>query len=448
MLLKKLVQIKNKPKTWVSDTQVLGVLIFLGFCLGMFFPVGAGADEISELKSKISEKSLEMEELEEDIEKWEKEIEVVGQEKQSLNRDLRRLDTTQKKLNSGIYLTGQQINTAGLKIEKLGIEIGEREIEIQSNSSALVEAIRTINEKESYSLLESMLTGGALSEFWNDLEGLQRVQAEIKKKTNTLKNLKVELTADKVESEQEKKDLSSYKIKLADQKVIVEDNQVTKNQLLAVTKNKESNYQVILDEKKILQQKLETELRDFEAQLEYIADKSRLPKKGSGVLIFPLKNPRITQFFGLTPFALTGAYGYKDGKPNPHRGIDFGVSIGTPMLATASGTVRDFENMDAYPGCVSYGKWILIDHDNGLSTLYAHLSLIKVKRGQRVNTGDLVGYSGNSGYSTGPHLHFSVFDGSAVKVGPYTWSRGCKKVKIAYAPLDAYLDPMDYFPEY
>ncbi len=91
---------------------------------------------------------------------------------------------------------------------------------LKLNSAALAEAIRIINEQESYTLLESILAGATLSEVWNDLEGLQKVQAEINIKTTALKNLKVALIADKGLSEEEKEDLSSYKVRLADQKIL------------------------------------------------------------------------------------------------------------------------------------------------------------------------------------------------------------------------------------
>ncbi len=327
----------------------------------------------------------------------------------------------------------------------MALGIDDKEERIRNNAIALSETMRLINESDSNSLVEVLLSTDDISDFWGDIEDLQRFQIGVRERTAELQNLKNDLQENKEESEEKERELLGYRSDLSDKKQIVEYNKKEKDQLLSATKNKESNYQKILEEKLVLRQKLETELREFEAQLEYTLNKGSLPKKGSGVLISPLKNPRVTQEFGLTPFARTGAYGYgREGNPNPHRGVDFGASIGTPLLATAGGVVRYSEDMDSYPGCVSYGKWVLIDHDNGLSSFYAHLSLIKVTKGQVVNTGDIIGYSGNSGYSTAPHLHFSVFDKSAVKVSLYTWSRGCKEAQVAYAPLDAYLDPTDY----
>jgi len=441
MLLKKLIQ-TNKTKTWGCYPQVLIVLVLI---FGIVCPIGVNSTEIDELKSKISGKSLEMKELEEEIEVWEKEINILGEEKQSLNRDIKQLDTTEKKLNSSIYLTSQQISTTGLKIEKLGIEISEREIEIQLNSSALAEALRTINEKEGYTLLESMLTSGALSELWNDLEGLQKIQVEIKNKTNSLKNLKIELTSDKKESEGEKKDLSSYKVRLADQKEIVEDNQITKNQLLTVTKNKESNYQVILDEKKTLRDQFEAELMEYEDQLRLAIDPDSIPKAGQ-ILSWPVDSVYITQFFGNTSFSTKNPQVYGGGG---HNGVDFRASVGTDIRTVLSGTVMAFGNTDTACPAASYGKWVLVRHNNGLSSLYGHLSLIKVSVGQILVTGDVVGYSGNTGYSTGPHLHMTVYATQGLRVQNYNF-KSCsgKSTTMPLATREAYLNPMSYLPEY
>ncbi|MEB3356982.1 MAG: M23 family metallopeptidase [Synechococcales bacterium] len=103
-------------------------------------------------------------------------------------------------------------------------------------------------------------------------------------------------------------------------------------------------------------------------------------------------------------------------RPNPfgrgyelHQGIDFPGPVGTPIFATASGTVKTAE----YSG--GYGYHVVIDHGYGYSTLYAHLSRLAVAAGASVNQGELIGYLGSTGRSTGPHLHYSVvLSGNAV----------------------------------
>ena len=85
----------------------------------------------------------------------------------------------------------------------------------------------------------------------------------------------------------------------------------------------------------------------------------------------------------------------------PHTGIDYGCPLGTPILASADGTV-----MQAAEAVTGYGKYIIICHYDGSGTVYAHLDSILVRQWASVKQGDVIGTSGNTGYSTGPHLHF------------------------------------------
>jgi murein DD-endopeptidase MepM/ murein hydrolase activator NlpD len=104
---------------------------------------------------------------------------------------------------------------------------------------------------------------------------------------------------------------------------------------------------------------------------------------------------RVTGSFGerIDPFSGEGAF---------HRGVDISSDYGTRIIAPADGIVRfsDFMN--------GYGRVVLIDHGNGISTLYGHLSGFAVSAGQLIHRGDSVGYVGQSGRSTGPHLHYEV----------------------------------------
>ena len=85
-----------------------------------------------------------------------------------------------------------------------------------------------------------------------------------------------------------------------------------------------------------------------------------------------------------------------------HRGIDIANHHGTPIIASADGKVKSITSSSGL------GKLISLDHGYGLTTLYGHLSEVKVKRGQRVKRGDVIALMGNTGWSTGPHLHYEV----------------------------------------
>ena len=85
-----------------------------------------------------------------------------------------------------------------------------------------------------------------------------------------------------------------------------------------------------------------------------------------------------------------------------HDGVDLGVSVGTPVHATADGVVTYADYRD------DYGYMVIIDHQNGYETVYAHNNQLSVSVGDTVSRGDVVAYSGNTGYSTGPHLHYEI----------------------------------------
>ncbi len=117
-----------------------------------------------------------------------------------------------------------------------------------------------------------------------------------------------------------------------------------------------------------------------------------------------------TQKFGmpLRHVRITSTFSYKRWHPilhryRPHLGVDFGAKRGTPLLAVSDGKI-------IYAGWMGgYGKVVKIKHSNGFVSLYAHQSRIRVKRGQRVRRGQIIGYVGSTGRSTGPHLHFGLY---------------------------------------
>ena len=90
-------------------------------------------------------------------------------------------------------------------------------------------------------------------------------------------------------------------------------------------------------------------------------------------------------------------------KKREHKGIDYGCPLGTPILASAEGFVKN-----RYYEANGYGYYILLEHKDGSGTLYAHLNRYKVSLGEKVEQGQIIGESGSSGKSTGPHLHFEL----------------------------------------
>jgi murein DD-endopeptidase MepM/ murein hydrolase activator NlpD len=136
---------------------------------------------------------------------------------------------------------------------------------------------------------------------------------------------------------------------------------------------------------------------DLQAKIqEQIAAASGLSTLPAGPMSAPSAAGLIWPLDGL----LTSGFGYRWGRM--HEGIDIAVPEGTPIRASKGGTVI----MASYNG--GYGNYTCIDHGSGLSTCYAHQSGFVAGAGQSVSQGQIIGYSGNTGSSTGPHLHFEV----------------------------------------
>lgn len=123
--------------------------------------------------------------------------------------------------------------------------------------------------------------------------------------------------------------------------------------------------------------------------------------------IMPLASAKLTSDYGMRTHPVVG------GRRN-HKGVDLAAPTGTPVFATADGVVS---RADVFS---TYGLYISLQHGAALETRYAHLSRLAVAAGQRVNKGDIIGYVGSTGRSTGPHLHYEVrMDGVAVNPIPY-----------------------------
>jgi murein DD-endopeptidase MepM/ murein hydrolase activator NlpD len=140
----------------------------------------------------------------------------------------------------------------------------------------------------------------------------------------------------------------------------------------------------------------------------------------AGHLLWPCGGP-ITQPFGPTSYSFEFPYVYQGvSYPHFHTGLDIGVGLGTPVSAAADGVVVLAGTNVVGGRVVGYGTYVVVAHGGGLYTLYGHLSKLGVAAGDHVRAGQVLGLSGSTGNSTGPHLHFEVRLGSdPVDPAPY-----------------------------
>lgn len=425
------------------------ILAVTPFLVREIFPVHAQTSaEVSELQEEIAERNNRLSEIEAEIARYEQELQKVGAEKDTLQRAIDQLELERGKVQADINYTQNRIGSTDLQISQLNIEIENAEHDIARNERAIEEILRRIYEADNDSMLETLLRHKNLSEFWGTIEELQQVRNVMGDEMRSLISLKELLEEKRAENTQRRNQLVDLREDYANQQQVLVNNQREKDTLLEQTKNEESNYQSLLAEKRAAREKIERELRDFESQLQFILDPDSIPQKGTAVFGWPVSNVRITQLFGGTEFAKRNAGVY--GGRAYHPGVDFGAPRGTKIYAPLAGTVRATGDTDLVAGCYSWGKWTLIDHANGLSTLYAHQDVISVSPGQQVGTGEVIGYIGNTGYSTGPHLHFTVYAKKGVSVRKFNEIKtvtSCGPASTPVAATEAYLDPMHYLPQ-
>jgi hypothetical protein len=131
-------------------------------------------------------------------------------------------------------------------------------------------------------------------------------------------------------------------------------------------------------------------------------------RRWHGSFVMPVDG-RVSTEFGLERY-VNGRFSYR------HRGVDIACPSGTPVKAAADGTVSLAEE-----GFILHGTTVILDHGQGVSTLYIHLSEISAAAGQRVRQGETIGRVGSTGVATGPHLHFAVYAYHEA-VDPFFWT--------------------------
>ncbi len=425
-------------KKYVVPIFLISLCLLGAYCI----PKPAHAlTQAEELQQKIDERNALIAQLEKEIAKYSTAVGKISTQAQTLKNAIALIDTSIKKLGTEIKATETKITSTSLTIESLQDQITDREKKIEHDQSAIRDTMRQQTYMESNSVVEILLSNTDLSKSWDEITTLEHFRDEVRNMATALAQEKKDLEDKQNQVVTKKKTLIDYKSELTDQKKIVEDSKADKAKVLTQTKNKETQYKKILTQKVAAKNAFEQELFNFESQLKIAIDPNSLPSTRPGVLSWPLAHIVITQLFGKT---VDSKRLYASGT---HSGVDFGTPIGTQVKAAMGGTVVGVGNSDLYRGCQSFGKWIMIAHPNGLSSLYGHLSLQKVVKGQAVTAGQLIAYSGNTGYSTGPHLHFGVYATQGVKIEPYPAGSYCKGALLPIATHDAYLDPLIYLPE-
>jgi murein DD-endopeptidase MepM/ murein hydrolase activator NlpD len=414
--------------------------------LAVLVPLPSYANDPNQISAQIESVRREREALIAEQVRLQAELEKVNRESQTLGTAVKSLDATRRKIAADIQVTQSKIRSTDLSISMLQSTMSEKEQAIATHERAIATAIQAIYQHDARPLWIDLITSKSFSDVWRDRTQLEGLSISLKDEVDILRETKSILDREKREQEAAKKEIVSLQGQLNGQKSVVEENKKAKERLLAETKSQEAAYQKMLADNLARQRQFEEDIFRLESELKISLDPTLIPNARPGLLAWPLDNVFITQRFGRT--SASGRL-YASGT---HNGVDFRAVQGTPVKSMLSGVVEGVGNTDEQRGCYSYGRWILIKHNNGLTSIYSHLSAAMVKAGDTVTTGQVIGYSGGmprvfgSGYSTGPHLHIGLFASQGVSIRQFTQSIGCKQVFVPIADVKAYLDPLAYLP--
>jgi len=390
--------------------------------------------------------------LQRQIELRAKDLERVNQElvqsQKTLNETQTQKTGLQKELNNIQYNTNQlklNIQSDEITIQKLSLEIKTLQFDIQDiNAStkdkraAIAQIFRELQRAGDRSFLITFLKSASLADSVMQAQSLNDLNSKLSVDVETLKGLHEELTKKVSESNNKKAQTDQHQANLQNRKVILQEQQTERQTLLTQTKNKETVYAKQVADLKKLQEDIAAEIEAIDAELRANIDPNLLPSAKPGVLLWPVSGGRLTQGYGATDFALQAYAGKR------HNGIDIGgLALGAEIYAAEDGTVINTGDQDKFCYKGAYGKFAVIKHQNGLTTLYAHLSRIGTSIGQEVKRGDVIGYLGKTGYATGPHLHFTVFATQTIPQG--TSPEGTKPSRsCGPMPVGGDISPLRY----
>lgn len=353
---------------------------------------------VSDINKKIAEQKAKLDELTNKIKKYENDINEVRNQKASLQNQLYIINNQIAKLELDVEAKEEEIKAVELEIEKVTLEITDYENEIEKSKEKLSAFIRRLSIYDDRQYLEVLLANDSFSDFFDQVKYLEGIEKDLQKTLNKIKEILDKLNQKKDSLDKQKEDLSDLLNELEYKIASVEANKREKNYLISQTRSSEYRYQSLISDLKQAQASASGQISTLENKLRQEMSESgenKLDKLGAAVLSWPTSVRRLTALFHDTDYPYRHLF--------EHSGLDIATPMGTPIYAAESGYVGR-----ASVGTKWYGNYVMVIHNNNLSTLYGHLSKLVVSTDDFVTKGQIIGYSGNTGFSSGPHLHFEV----------------------------------------
>lgn len=413
----------------VFKTAIL--LLATGYWLLAGFAIAQTDDE------RIVQLRQEIERLEQQAEQYRQNIAKEQASADSLNREISILQNQINKLKAQINITLKKINSASIEINNVTDEIYTTQGRIEHQKSAIGELLLELYRQDRESLLVAVMKNANISDFLNRIQQTADVGESLLTLVNDLRSTKNAYEEHKSSLENKKQELENLNRQQGSQKLSLGGVQQEKSNLLKITKGQEAEYQRLLEEVERKQSLFFTEMKELETKIIqgglYIlrVEAKNLPKKGTKLFQWPEDDYRITQGYGCTSYARCGRRRAPYGGAI-HNGIDMTSGHGSPIKAIGGGEVIANGKNDGW------GNWVAIKHPPyDLVSIYGHLSAFEfVRVGSQVKTGDIIGYEGSTGFSTGSHVHLSIYKEF------FTYIR--EKNDQLYFNYDNTINPRDY----
>ena len=314
------------------------------------------------------------------------------------------IDQEMTLLSTKIDTTNQQIAAYSQLIADTQDELEEAQEELRTLSEEHQERIRVMEEKGNLTYWEVIFEASSFIDLLDRLNMVEEINAADRKRIEEMRIASDIVTATQLNLESEKRTLEEARVQLATDEEALEEKRAESDELLRDLEKQAEEYERLMAESEILQDELMQEIAAKETELaaakydEYLA---KLALQGENppsdaTWVTPVSGYTITSPFGMRVHPILGT-------SRMHNGIDMACAQGTPIYATRAGTVT----VASYQAGGA-GNYVSINHLDGFASIYMHMTRYVVSAGQSVSQGQLIGYVGSTGLSTGPHLHFGI----------------------------------------
>jgi len=360
-------------------------------------------DEIDGLNQDVLKKKNELVELNKKIDKYREMVMQKKSQSASLEDDIAQIENRIAKEQLAIDIAREEIKTIELEISVLDKQIADQESQMEREKVLLGGLARKLYRSQfRKSLLEILLANDSLSDFFNTLHSMTKLQLAVDASLEKVRALKQQLAADRTDRETKRQDSLERKRALEVAKMEFEDERALKDQILTETKSSELEYRYLLADLQHEQGQADSEIVYLEKALRQKTSLADRLGSDSAVFSWPLQPAR-----GLSARFHDPDYPFR--YIFEHPAIDIRAGQGTAVRAAAAGIVARAKNAG-----MGY-SYVMLLHNHDMSTVYGHLSKIVVKEDTFVERGEILGYSGGmpgtSGagrLTTGPHLHFET----------------------------------------